>query len=153
MFITTPSFEERVPRHIAVPESRYWQAVLLSTHAPWYLLSHTIADAELPSVTQTLAISWELVLKDVIEAIGPEAVVSVRCLVCPDGKEGDWMMRDIIELWSAAYEELPDTGPVLMRFQGEDVLRDSFHEVVDDEFDGRELILSLPLARATFAGS
>jgi hypothetical protein len=153
MFITTPSFEERVPKGIAVPESRYWQAVLLSNDAPWYLLAHTVEEPGYPPVTQTLAISWELVLRDVLEAIGTSSVVSLGCVTCADGDPGDWTLRPINELWAAALEEVTETGPLLMRYEGEDVLRDWFQEVVSDEYEGRELLLSFASSRTSPAAS
>lgn len=74
----------------------------LSLHAPWFLLSVEIVDAEVPDlgITRTLCIAWENDLAEVLRPLDAERVKGIVCMM-PAWRSptGQWWSREIREVW------------------------------------------------------
>lgn len=142
MFVTTSNFEQRIPAGLALPDSRYWLAVILSSEAPWFLVSYRVREGD-ASFVQTVAVAWESTLSEFITTVGAEQLVSVRWVVPDCEKAGQWSMKEVAELWAPTDGEIADTGPLLCRVAGEQELVDSFQGRVARSAAGRRLLARL----------
>jgi hypothetical protein len=76
--------------------------VELALHAPWFLLSIEIRDADDPELTatRTLCVAWERDLLDVLREVD---AAQVRGLVCMrpawQSTDGQWSSREVREVW------------------------------------------------------
>lgn len=142
MFVTRPTFEQRVPLGLGDDSCRYWRAVMLSAESPWFLLSH-ISSEEAHAVVQTVAVAWETTLLALVEAIGSESVVALRYVATSTALKGGWTMRAVAELWTASEAEVDRTGPLLIRFRNETDLLDCFQGKVTGAHEGRKLLVRI----------
>jgi hypothetical protein len=141
MFVTSPSFETRVPINFS-PGDRYWLVALLAVESPWYLLSYRAgADDEL--VTQTALVAWESALLKLIDEVGPARVVSLHHVLPVNTFKGMWTMREVSEVWTPSTSE-DRRGPLLFAFDGHEGLYDSSSAPVDLAAGGSKLLQLLP---------
>lgn len=138
MFITNASLEHCVPDGIGSTNSRYWLAVLLSQESPWFLLSHKAEHG----LAQSIAVAWEWTLLEVLNQVGPDAVIALYWVLPDPYQPGQWAMKDIAELWLPCGEDVYELGPILMRVRGELSLTDAFRRSVKDDADRRSLLAS-----------
>ena len=131
-----------MPTDLTIPGSRHWLAVMLSTEAPWFLVSFRGQD-ESAGFVQTVAVSWESTLAQLIESVGPLRVVSLRWVVPSRTKAGEWSMKKISELWQPADDEMANSGPLYFRVIGKTHLYDSFQAKVASPKAGRRLLVRL----------
>jgi hypothetical protein len=141
VFVTSPGSEMAVPVGLSTPGDRYWLVALLSTEAPFFLISYTV---EQPGgdVVQTAVVAWESTLHAVIDRVGPARVVSLQRLAPPDHTGRDWETRVVTAVWSPSTSEALQTGPLLFAFRGETGLFDSFLARVG-AVEGRHKLLDL----------
>lgn len=140
MFVTTPNFEEYMPKGLGPTGGRYWSAMLLSTETPWFLVSYRV-DGVMP-FTQTAFVAWERTLLSLIEEVGTESVVSMRCITSPSTHEGKWTMGEISEIWLPDETNDEETGLLFFRLLGRDGLWDSFEQSTSTSL-GRQLLLRI----------
>ncbi|MEJ1933722.1 hypothetical protein WDZ92_26270, partial [Nostoc sp. NIES-2111] len=71
-------------------------------HAPWFLLSIEVNDADChgTSITRTICIAWEQDLADALGAIPEGRVTGIICMVPGwQTSTGQWASREIREVW------------------------------------------------------
>lgn len=138
MFVTRPQFEQWIPKALG-EEDRYWKALALSLEAPWFLVT-TRFDDDGDSFIQSYAIAWESTLIEVVQNPASNPIVSVQCISPSHSQSGEWSMKAISELWFPSEDEVVQTGPLLLRFRGEEGLRDCFQQQVLGEDARRQLL-------------
>lgn len=111
MFVTTSEFEEHVPEPLRVPDQRFWQAVLLSSETPWFLVTLR-PQFDSVELTQTVAVSWESALLSLVQNATAGAVISVARLNRDPLRDGSWLLSELIEMWAPASGEVRQTGPL-----------------------------------------
>ena len=129
MFVTTSDAEQQMPHSDAESGEQFWCAVTLSTSAPWFLFTYSI-DCDDMEFEQTTAIAWERMLLPLIQSIRPGARRAITRMQKDVEGERGWFSQSIDGLWEATAKESPSTGPAIYRFCGEDVLRDTYMQVV-----------------------
>ena len=139
MFITTPDLKVDFPKELARPGSLFWSAALLSTEAPWFLVTHCDPREQ---ILQTIAVAWETTLVELVDSVGVATIVRLS-RVSTSQLRGSWQIDDIEELWIPSDDEGQNVGPLLLRVRGEAVLRDCLFGVVPPEVSGRTLFLKL----------
>lgn len=139
MFVTTPGFEELIPKEMGGAQARYWTAVMLSAETPWFLVTFWQKEHEL-AWTQTVAVAWETTLLSVFGSATAKEVLSISRLTRDLVPEGPWMLREIAELWVPSESEADETGPLLFRVVGDTGLRDTFGGAAPEPQEGRRLL-------------
>lgn len=139
MFMTVPSFEQQVPQGLGPQGARFWGALTLSSGLHWYLLTHRVTVEGAFPIAQTIAVSWESTLREMLEEIGAEAVISAH-VVTPGERTGHWLVARIAEVWQASTDEEHSTGPLLFRVHGEAGLSDSHRRRTSDAAGKRRLL-------------
>lgn len=137
MFVTTPALEERVPRGLGQPGSRYWAAMMLSTDGPWFLVTHY---SRTQRVSQTVAVAWETTLVEMVGSLERGSIVGIG-RVSLNRSVGRWIVQDVEELWLPSPQESERSGPLLLRMVGDEHLLNCFLDRVPNEVDGRELLI------------
>lgn len=102
MFVSQPEFEFPFPPELAYPGCQHWRVVELTLHAPWFLLSVEIVDAEHPdcSITRTLCIAWDTDLAELLSTMEPNRVKGIVCMMPAwQSATGQWTSREISEVW------------------------------------------------------
>lgn len=102
MFVSQPEYEFPFPPNLAHPGSQHWRIVELTLHAPWFLVSVEVTDAELPdcSMTRTLCIAWDTDLADLLRTLEPDRVMGLVCMMPAwQSPTGQWWSREIREVW------------------------------------------------------
>ena len=102
MFVSQPEFEFSFPPELAHPGSQHWRVVELTLHAPWFLVSVEIVDAEHPdcSMTRTLCIAWDTDLAELLSTMEPHQVKGIVCMMpARQSVTGQWTSREIREVW------------------------------------------------------
>lgn len=123
MFVTTPSFEQAMPKNLVVPGQRFWQAVTLSLESPWFLFTYTV-DYDGVKQAQSTAVAWESTLVDLVRSVEPSARRKVFRLAKEQESASAWQMQALKELWIPSKAEEALTGMLLFQLEGESVLRD-----------------------------
>jgi hypothetical protein len=140
MFVTTPEFEQLVPKGLGSPHCRYWRAVPLSSETPWFLLQHRTLEGESTAI-QTVAVAWESTLRQLVETAEPDSVVCVLCLAPSRSGGHGWSVKRASELWLPSESEVHETGPLLFGTDGEPALYDSYHRAVATVDPRRRLLI------------
>jgi hypothetical protein len=102
MFVSQPEFEFPFPPELAHPGSQHWRVVELTLHAPWFLVSVEIVDADHPdcSMTRTLCIAWDTDLAELLSTMEPNRVKGIVCMMPAwQSATGQWTSREISEVW------------------------------------------------------
>jgi hypothetical protein len=102
MFVSQPEFEFSFPPELAHPGSQHWRVVELTLHAPWFLVSVEIVDAEHPdcSMTRTLCIAWDTDLAELLSTMEPHQVKGIVCMMPAwQSPTGQWWAREVREVW------------------------------------------------------
>lgn len=102
MFVSQPHYEFPFPPDLSNPGSRHWRMVELTLHAPWFLLSLEIQDADDPnfSITRTLCIAWENDLAELLGSLGPNRIKGIVCMMPAwQSVTGQWSSRVVAEVW------------------------------------------------------
>lgn len=102
MFVSRPEYEFPIPPVLERPGSQHWRMVELTLHAPWFLLSVEIVDAEDPemAMTRTLCIAWDNDLAEVLNGLEPERVKGIVCMMPAwQSANGQWTSREVREVW------------------------------------------------------
>lgn len=76
--------------------------VELTLHAPWFLLSAEIIDADIPdrSMTRTLCIAWDNDLVDILSSLDADRVTGIVCMMPAwQSVSGQWSSREVQEVW------------------------------------------------------
>ena len=139
MFITYPRQEWSVPRGLVPDSGRCWQAVEVSTRAPWFMVTLRVPSEGL-RLLHTIALAWETTLMSFIGELTAESIAAIQ-LVAPltDGT-GEWELRRVKALWIPAKEEAPETGPLLFSFADCDDVYDCHQRRVSHTKLPRELL-------------
>lgn len=140
MFTTMPAFEQFVPPGLKLPEQRFWTATSL-TQAPWYLFTFEV-DHQGETMCQTVLVAWETSLCDLLRAIPFDARKAVGRFDPPRSpSSSQWTVRWATAVWSTAPDD-PDFGPLIFKFEGEQVSRDTFLAEVEVDSACKELLFS-----------
>lgn len=102
MFVSHPDDEFPFPPALKEPGTQHWRMVELSLHAPWFLLSIDVDDADCQgtSITRTMCIAWEQDLADALGSIPEGRVNGIICMVPRwQASTGQWASREIREVW------------------------------------------------------
>lgn len=102
MFVSQPQHEFPFPPDLEAPGSQHWRMVELTLHMPWFLLSVSISDAELPdsSMTRTLCIAWDSDLVEVLRSLDADRVKGIVCMMPAwQSDNGQWTSRGVREVW------------------------------------------------------
>ena len=143
MFATTPSFEDVHSRLFGDPNRVYWRAFELTTFAPWYLLTHQVSTANGGMFLQTVAIAWEVTLRDEIEALGATVIRGLHSVRLLPAGEANWSMRKVRTVFAPADDEASAMGPVLFVFEDDaSATYDSHFEVAPAVNLGRRVLVS-----------
>lgn len=133
MFITKPEFQQHVPEALRFTEdSLYWGAFFLSTEGHWYLLSYRM-DSE--NLVQTLGVAHVEELVNILEVLGPEAIVGLSRL-STSRNPGHWGAQDVHEVWVPPPGHAEVEEAVLLRLRGEERLRSAYMDVVNHNLQG-----------------
>ncbi|MBI3346927.1 MAG: hypothetical protein HY020_06915 [Burkholderiales bacterium] len=104
MFLSLPQFEFQMPAGLSESDSggRYWRAIQITLHAPWFMLTIEAADsgdADFYAI-HTLCVACETDLADVIKADGAKRIRGLVAMV-PGwaSPSGQWSSRQITEVW------------------------------------------------------
>jgi len=103
MFVSQPQYEFPFPPDLEQPGSQHWRVVELTLHAPWFLLSVEIFDAEIRdcSMTRTICIAWDHDLADVLRGLEPDRVLGIVCMMPAwASPTGQWSSREVREVWT-----------------------------------------------------
>ena len=103
MFVSQPQYEFPFPPDLEQPGSQHWRMVELTLHAPWFLLSVEIFDAEIPdcSMTRTLCIAWDCDLAEVLRGLNAQHVRGIVCMMPAwASANGQWSSREVREVWT-----------------------------------------------------
>ncbi|MCY4756795.1 hypothetical protein ACFP3P_16525 [Pelomonas aquatica] len=76
--------------------------VELTLHAPWFLLSVDVVDAEIRdcSMTRTVCIAWDYDLAEVLRGLDPDLVRGIVCMMPAwASPNGQWSSREVREVW------------------------------------------------------
>jgi hypothetical protein len=147
MFLSLPQYEFQMPEGLAAPGSRYWRAVEMTLHMPWFLLTVEHVDAEDKEVrmSYTLCLAWDTDLTDAIRAIDASRVRGlVAMMPAWASPTGQWSSRQITEVWL----DINDNGTFVTLT---DVAGEKFDAGIRGEVpaasDGGELLLRLPASK------
>lgn len=102
MFVSQPQYEFPFPPALEQPGSQHWRMVELSLHAPWFLLSVEVVDAEIHdcSMTRTICIAWDYDLAEVLRGLDPDLVRGIVCMMPAwASPNGQWSSREVREVW------------------------------------------------------
>ena len=102
MFVSQPQYEFPFPPALEQPGSQHWRMVELTLHAPWFLLSVEVVDAEIHdcSMTRTICIAWDYDLAEVLRGLDPDLVRGIVCMMPSwQSETGQWASREIHEVW------------------------------------------------------
>jgi hypothetical protein len=138
LFVTVPAFEQFVPLGLREAEQRFWVAAALSLNSAWYLFTYE-HDGE--QEVHTLLASWETSLAELLLSMPDKSRRAIaRFDPSPEDNALPWTMRWLESVWLTCPDE-GDLGPMVMRFQGEDEVRDSFLQPAASR-EGRRLVFS-----------
>lgn len=138
MFVTVPAFEQFVPPGLKLPEQRFWIAASLSLNSPWYLFTYE-QERGVEVTMHTVLAAWETSLAELLRSVPPKNRKAVARFDLPiDGSPPRWSMKWVDSIWASSKDEI-DLGPLVFRFQGESVAKDSFLEPVSQEVDRERL--------------
>lgn len=137
MFVTHSPLEQFVPPGISHPDCRYWRGVSLSLETPWYICVTASGSKNGP---ETTLIAWESELLQLLGSLrAEEGLSAVGRLEKSDDNIGRWELKWVDALWETTLEERDLFGRLVLRFEGESLLRDELlHEVHRN--DARALI-------------
>lgn len=102
MFVSKPQYEFTFPPALEQPGSQHWRMVELTLHAPWFLLSVDVVDAEIRdcSMTRTVCIAWDYDLAEVLRGLDPDLVRGIVCMMPAwASPNGQWSSREVREVW------------------------------------------------------
>lgn len=140
MFVTTPQFEQFVPRELVGPNQKYWRAVTLSLETPWYLVTCD-AEVEGQPVSQTTLVAWETTLLSFIAVVPKSNLNAIARLDRHSGQVPCWVLRTVERIWKAAEAEGEDRGGYVFQFEGTEEKFDEHSQPVPDKLE-RELLYS-----------
>lgn len=136
MFVTKPMFEFAMPKGLGPPSDRYWRAVSLSVHLPWFVLWWQPVPEGL---SETLLIADEDALLSVVQRMLPGQLTSMR-VVSLDATRPCWEATAVSELLRPLADEQPTCGPLLMRLAGRGHLVGRHMQPVEER-PGRQMLL------------
>ena len=102
MFVSQPQYEFPFPPDLEQPGSQHWRMVELTLHAPWFLLTVEIFDAEILdcSMSRTICIAWDYDLAEVLRGLDPETVLGIVCMMPAwASPNGQWSSKEVREVW------------------------------------------------------
>jgi hypothetical protein len=102
MFVSQPEFEFPFPPELTYPGNQHWRVVELTLHAPWFLVSVEVVEAEHPdcSITRTLCIAWDTDLAELLSTMEPNRVKGIVCMMPAwQSPTGQWTSREVSEVW------------------------------------------------------
>jgi len=102
MFVSHPEYQFPMPPALDRPGSQHWRMVELTLHAPWFLLSMEIADADEPEcrMTRTLCIAWDIDLAELLRSLDASQVKGFVCMMPAwQSPSGQWSSREVREVW------------------------------------------------------
>lgn len=136
--MTVPAFEQFVPPGLKLPEQRFWIAASLSLNSPWYLFTYE-QERGVEFTMHTVLAAWETSLAELLRSVPLKNRKAVARFDLPiDGSPPRWSMKWVDSIWASSKDEI-DLGPLVFRFQGESVAKDSFLEPVSQEVDRERL--------------
>lgn len=124
MFIALEIYRKWMPRWAEREHERFYLAVLLSTEAPWFLLSHRVPD-EPEALIQSVVVAQDDTLVHLVELLGEANVVSVHRVSKHSRGSAEWSMQRVEEVWIAADAETRPPHQLLYRLRGETSLKNA----------------------------
>lgn len=102
MFVSQPQYEFPFPPGLEQPGSQHWRMVELTLHAPWFLLSVEVIDADIRdcSMTRTICIAWDYDLAEVLRGLDADCILGIVCMMPAwASPNGQWSSREVREVW------------------------------------------------------
>ncbi|KAK6025022.1 hypothetical protein OSTOST_09089 [Ostertagia ostertagi] len=102
MFVSQPQYEFPFPPGLEQPGSQHWRMVELTLHAPWFLLSVEVLDADIRdcSMTRTICIAWDYDLAEVLRGLDADCILGIVCMMPAwASPNGQWSSREVREVW------------------------------------------------------
>lgn len=132
MFVTFAGLEGHVPSQALSAGFQYWDAAVLQTPVPWYLVS--IVRRGKSERHETLFVASEPMLVDVLNELGDGSVIGLVRFDATLGSPAPWQMTELAEVWCDARR--PEGARLSFRLPGETLLRDASLAVTKDEQRG-----------------
>ena len=127
-----------MPLGLRAAEQRFWVAAALSLNSAWYLFTYE-QEHDGEQAVHTILASWESSLTELLLSVPDKSRRAVaRIDPNPEDNAQPWTMRWLESIWLTRPDE-GDLGPMVMRFQGEEKVRDSFLQPVAGRV-GRRLV-------------
>lgn len=105
MFVSQPQYEFPFPPNLEQPGSQHWRMVELTLHAPWFMLTVEIFDAEIRdgSMSRTVCIAWDYDLVEVLRGLDVGHVIGIVCMMPAwASPNGQWSSREVREVWTCS---------------------------------------------------
>lgn len=139
MFITYNGFASFRHPSIAPHKQKHWTVVTRALEGPWYLVVYDVTCWKGRRVSQTSLVGCDEAL---VEMLGEIAVADVKGIGRLDrchGPSPSWELKWVDALWKPALREARKVGPLLLRFDGEPLVRDALLRPVTDSPERRLL--------------
>jgi hypothetical protein len=147
MFCTFEGLEGPVPQQMRETGFQFWDAAVLPSPVPWYLLS--VQRGQGPGWLETVFVASESMLIELLSDLGRESLVGLLRFDAGPGETGSWRMTRVCEVWCDW--RLPEGSRLFFALQGESGLRNAALELTD-EVQRAWLVARIPAQAAAQEG-
>ena len=157
MFVTVPEFAQRGCVGLSADGNRFWRAIELAGHLPWFIVTMAVDEDGL-RVRRNLLLSWGEDVAGLAGSSRADAICTVQYVEPPlFNPQGAWRLRDVRRIWRVRSSDRTRTGPLVFEaadgefcepFSGAEVVEGGCRDLVvevtsalQDDTMAREVLL------------
>jgi hypothetical protein len=113
MFVTVPEFAQRGCVGLSADGSRFWRAIELTGHLPWFIVTMSVEE-DGQRLRRNLLLSWGEDVAGLADGCNADSFCTVQYVEPPlFNPQGSWRLRDVRRIWRVRSPDRTRTGPLV----------------------------------------